>query len=711
MHVMSPQCYPQATIIVAIAAALGSTPALAAKEPDPAIQLDPLTVRGAAETGYTVPNSSSATRTDTPIEHIPQSIVVVPRAVIEEQGATTVSDALRNVSNVTAIDPRDSNNAVFRIRGFTSALVVDGVAMPGYFPNMESLVNVERIDVLKGPAGSLFGSSQALGSFGTLGGTIGITTSEPMRAPLRRVGVSVGSYSERGASFDLSQPLGADFAVRLAAEASRSDSETERVFFKRKALFPSVSWTPSADTKLVLRLRYLDNTTLDYSGLPPSGTLLDTGYTVPRSRIVTAEGLPDTTNTSYGANLQLTQRLNDAWTFSLVAAYNRTEVDQRGVFPFPFGSVGPAYLLAGARLWDEWKTTTLSPSLTGKFATGAARHTLNVGLDYERTRDDAFMTFSNGSGLLSFVPVDLRDPTYPEWVEPGTPSPPDQQNRYRSTVVYVQDQVDVGNWHLLGSLRHSKIKVDDTNPAFFVNNHSSVSKTTPRVGAVYEFTPNVSAFAGYSEGIKTPTVSVFSAPPKPEESKQTEFGMRLKDLFGISATLAWFELTRKNAAVADPANLGFSIQAGKQRARGVDLDLVWQVDPSLRWIASFTSQTARIVEDTTLTIGNQLFNVPRQTARLAARYDIHGGPLNGLGLGLGLTHHSRLPGDTGNTFFTPSATVWDAQASYLIGPARLGLNVRNLTNHKYWVPSTYFGGGQVLPAAPRTLTATASIAF
>ena len=95
-------------------------------------------MRGAAETGYTVPNSSSATRTDTPIEHIPQSIVVVPRAVIEEQGATTVSDALRNVSNVTAIDPRDSNNAVFRIRGFTSALVVDGVAMPGYFPNMES---------------------------------------------------------------------------------------------------------------------------------------------------------------------------------------------------------------------------------------------------------------------------------------------------------------------------------------------------------------------------------------------------------------------------------------------------------------------------------------------------------------------------------------------------------------------------------------------
>ena len=288
------------------------------------------------------------------------------------------------------------------------------------------------------------------------------------------------------------------------------------------------------------------------------------GYTIPRNRFVTAEGLPDTTNTSKGANLQWTQRLNAAWTLGLTAAYNETEVDQRGVFPFPFGGTGPSHLLGGARLWDQWKTTTVSPSLTGKFNTGALKHTLSFGADYERTRDDAFLSLSGGFGLLSFVPVDLRNPVYPAWVEPAAPATPDQQNRYRATVFYVQDQIDWGSLHILAGLRHSKIDVTDVNPASFVNNQSSVSKITPRVGAVYEFTPTFSAFAGYSEGIKTPTVSIFSTPPKPEESKQKEIGLRLKNLGGVTATLAWFDLTRTNVAVADPARPGFSIQSGKQ---------------------------------------------------------------------------------------------------------------------------------------------------
>ena len=125
---------------------------------------------------------------------------------------------------------------------------------------------------------------------------------------------------------------------------------------------------------------------------------------------------------------------------------------------------------------------------------------------------------------------------------------------------------------------------------------------------------------------------------------------------------------------------------------------MWQATSSLRWILALSNQSAKLVEDTVLPVGSQLFNVPRTTARLASRYDVQSGALRGLGMGLGVTHTSKLPGNTTNTFFTSSSTVWDAQLSYLIGPARLGLVVRNLTNREYWVPSTYFGGGQVIPA-------------
>jgi iron complex outermembrane receptor protein len=106
-----------------------------------------------------------------------------------------------------------------------------------------------------------------------------------------------------------------------------------------------------------------------------------------------------------------------------------------------------------------------------------------------------------------------------------------------------------------------------------------------------------------------------------------------------------------------------------------------------------------------------LFDIPKQQLRLASRYDAKAGAWRGLGLGLGLTHQSELPGDGSNSFFTPATTVWDAQASYQVKGARYGLAISNLLDKQYLVPSTYFGGGQVLPAAPRTLTASAVFSF
>lgn len=690
---------------------------------DEVTQLGTIEVRAAPETGYVVRSVSSGTRTETPVENIPQSIVSVPRAMIDDQGPKTLSDALRNVSNVAAMDARDANNVVLRIRGFYSSTVVDGVTMPGYTPNQESLANVERIDVIKGPSGALFGSSQGSGGwYGTQGGTIAITTAEPAQEAVRRIGFKVGSYGEKGSNFDVNQPLSAAWAFRIAGEWSDSDSETDRVFFKRRALFPSLAWAPSTDTKVVLRLRYLENTTLDYGGLPVNGTLNTSVYTLPRRTNIAAVGLPDTSNKSKGVNLQWTQKLSDAWTLSLLTAYNEAEVDQRSTWLvdstsmmgcMDIGSAKPTgNMMCGSLMWDRAKVTTVSPSLTGKFVTWDATHTLNLGIDYEKTRDDLNMIYSNGFGPISTANVDLTNPIYPAWSEPLVPATPMQQNRYTSTVAYLQDQVDIGNWHFLGSARHSKINVTDVLPDFGINNISSNSKITPRIGAVYALTPKLSMFVGYGEGIKVPTSVIFSTPPKPEESKQTEVGFRLKDFVGITATVAWFDLTRKNVAIADMANPGFSIQAGKQQSKGVDMDLRWQATASWAWIAAFTSQKAEITEDSNASLVNkQLFNVPEKSARLASRYDFLSGDMTGLGLGLGLTHSSKLPGNSTNTFFTQAATVWDAQVSYTIGKARLGLNVFNLTDKKYYIPSNFFLGNQVMPALPRMITATADFSF
>lgn len=676
-------------------------------------EMSPIQVREMARS-YTVRNTTAGSRTNTPLEQIPQSIVVVPKAMIEDQGITTLSDALRNVSNVNSIDERDANNVSFKIRGFSSAVVVDGVSMPGYYPDQESLSSIERIDVIKGPAGALFGSAQGAGSAGAVGGgTIAISTVKATSdAAIHKVGVRVGSFSEKAANFDLNQPINDVFAIRMAGEVSDKKSESNGIFLKKTALSPSVSWTPDSTTEVVLCGRYLESATLDYSGLPSVGTVVNGAYTLPRNLNVTATGLPDTLNKAQGVNLQWNQHLNDAWKFSLVAAYNEALADQRGVFPFPFGGAGPSYYLAGARMWAKFKTTTLSPSLTTTFETGNAKHTVNFGMDYEKTKDDEFMKYPPGMGYLSFTAVNYTNPVFPAWIEPIAPAVPDMRNSYASTVAYVQDQIDLGSLHLLGGVRQSKIDVTDVYTTMGVNNVSSNNKTTPRVGVTYEFTPQISSFVGYSEGIKVPILAKFATPPKPEESKQTEVGLRLKDLGGVSATLALFDLTRKNAAVSDTANPGFSVQTGVQQSRGVDLDLRWQASTALSLIAALTSQTAIIVQDTNAAIVNkQLFNVPKQTARLAAYYDVNGGDWAGLGLGLGVTHHSSLPGNTTNTFFTPSATIADAQVAYKLRDMKFGLNISNLFDKKYYVPSAYFGGGQVIPVLPRTISATVNFSF
>lgn len=689
---------------------------------EPATRLQPIEVNAAA-TPYVETRTTAGSRTDVPVAAIPQSIVTVNRALIEDQGARNLSDALRNVSSVTSPDPRDSNNIGFRIRGFKAATVVDGIAMPGYFPNQESLVNIERIDVVKGPSGGLFGA-QSVGGFDTTGGTVQITTSAPQPTAIRNLGLRLGSDQEKGVSFDLNQPLSPEWAARLVGEWSDVDSETDRLFLKRQALFPSLSYKPGGGTEVTLRLRHVKNTTLDFSGLPVTGTLDTSDIKLRRSLNIAAEGLPDTELTSEGVNLQWNQRLNPDWTFNLTAGYNTVEVDQRGTWAvdalfvafdpafacFGYGSVSTtSNVMCGAYLQDKFRTTTISPSLSGRVTLGSTKHVLSVGLDREVTDDDAFMRYpGGGTGLLSMTPFDLRNPVFPRWVEPSAAETMlVQDNRYTATVAYVQDQIDWGNWHFLGSLRYSDIEVQTSNPKA-----NTASKATPRLGAVYDFTPQVSAFVGYGEAIKVPVGTLFSQPPKAEEAQQTEVGVRLKGLAGVTATLAWFDLKRKNVAVSDPAAPFSSIQVGEQQSKGVDADIHWQVNGAWSWLASFTHQTPEVTRDTNATlVGKQLFNVPEQQARVSTRYDIRSGDLAGLGFGAGITYTDRLPVNTLNTSFTPSSTVADAQVSYLRGNARYGLNVFNLTDKKYFVPSNYFGGNQVIAAPRRTLSVTANFAF
>lgn len=684
-------------------------------------------VTGDRSAAYFSEATSSVTRTDTPIHEIPQSVVVLNKTLIEDQGARDMNAALRNVSNVSYVDPRDANNTSFKIRGFNSGFVVDGVAMPGFFQGLESMANIDQIAVVKGPSGGLFGS-QANGSAATLGGTVVISTVEPTQEAQKTFGALVGSYGQKGVSFDVNQPINEVMAVRISGEKSDSNSEVNRVFFKKTAFFPSISLTPSSDTKVVLRLRYVDNATLDYSGLPRASASSGVAATgLSRSTFVGADGQPDTTNNSRGANLQLTQRINDVWKFNFVLARNEATIDQNGVFPTSFGSTGATQYLTGLQLWQKFTSNTISPNFTGKFDLNGVKHVVNTGVDYEKSHDDGYMANATGDNLYPSIMAyyatggsnpnsyDLSASGRPSWGSVVAPPAGDdawQNNKAKTTSYYIQDQINFDNLHLLAGVRHSNFNVDNVYGANSNDSHSNNSKVSYKFGGVYDLTKSIAPFVGYNESARVPTNAYGLVNPKVEEAKQIEVGVKFKNQYGVTATVAYFDLKRSNVVVTDPSTYS-PYQVGGQESKGLDLDLNWRINSSWQWLAAYTNQTAKVTEDSynTASVGKQLFNVPEQSLRLATRYDIKSGDYTGLGFGLGATHSSKLPGDAANSYFTQAVTVWDAQLSYKKDNTRYGVYVNNLFDKQYYRPSAYFGGGQVMPGLPRTIMATAQFSM
>ncbi|MFM1924449.1 MAG: hypothetical protein RIT44_255 [Pseudomonadota bacterium] len=708
-------------IVLAISSAFVSIAAQA--QMSESVTTPTITVTAGRIDGYVVPQSSMATKTDTPIENIPQTVVVVPRQVIEDQGATKLSDVTSNVSNVQHFDQRDFSTVTsFKIRGFNAAVVVDGVASPGYFSNLEPVYNMEQVDVVKGPGGTLYSTSQSTGA-DSVGGMIGITTKAPGPDARRQVGVRTASNNDRAYFADLNQPINETLGVRLIVQKQSADSETDRVSSSQTFIAPSIALNIDRDRKFVLRLKRVENEWYDSVGLPTQ--------TAARNGNLTAEGIPKSKMNADSVNAQYNQRLNDTWKFDFVIAETRAKFDQRAMFYLTPGGA------ESARLNSDMKTSVISSSLTAKFDVSTTKHTLLLGAEQVKTRDHGYVV-ANSTDVFGFpawaacasgfgCTYNNYSAPYAAWVEPTAPIDPYNKISSTTKAVYIQDQIDIDRWHLQAALRYAQTELNDYYgndpaiavynalglPAFAHDRTTRLNKVLPRFGAVYDLTPKASLFAGYGQGMRVPMYGTYQQPIKAEESEQTEVGVRLMDWYGVSATLAWFDLTRTN--VPTSGSDGYTYQVGKQNSKGIDLNLAWKASQSMTVLAGLSDQKAITVENqnSVASVGKFLQNVPAQTARLAMRYNVRGGDFAGLGFGLGLRHHSKLAADSSNTNFTPAATVYDSQVSYRMKGVSLNLAINNLLDKKYVVPSSQSSsaGPLYFPAPRRTVMLTATMDF
>lgn len=658
-----------------------------------------VSVTGAQDDGYNPRSAVTATRTDTPLRDIPQSIQVVPQAVLEDQQTVRVQDALQNVAGVSKWGNYGGTEAgAFVIRGFTQ----DGSFRNGFrdndFYSISEVANIDRIEVLRGPASVLFGQVQP-------GGIINLVTKEPLAYPFYELGFAAGSYAFYRPTADLSGPLTADGSVRYRLNAAYQNAGSFRDFVNSERFFiaPVLAWDISDATTLSLDFEYLHDDPLYDRGLI---ALSDGSVPLPINRFLGYPQFDTYTQQVYRAGYRVEHEFSDTLRLrhagSLYSAYaggGRTDSSRL---------VNDRFVRRTLRV-DDFRNENyaLQTELVGEFATGTIQHELLAGLELNR-RTSVYDQLS--------APLPLLDIFNPNYNVPRPTSFPDVYNQriFTNTIgFYVQDQVDLlDNLKLLVGGRLDFTTQDESYPSSNEVNNQSDTAFTPRVGLVYQPTDELSLYASFSQSF-LPVVgrSATNTPFVPQRGTQYEVGVKGDWLEGrLSGTLSLFHLTKTNVLTADINDPDFSIQVGAQRSQGAELNLTGEILPGWNVIAGYAYTDAVVTQDNTIPVGNALENVPRHTANLWTTYQIQEGDLQGLGLGLGLFFVGEREGDLPNSNFQlPSYLRTDATIFYERDNWRAGLNIRNLFDIRYLETAQF--RNIVYPGAPLSIVGSVAVTF
>lgn len=657
--------------------------------------------------GYRATRSISATRTDTPIRDIPQSISVVPRQVAQDVAATRVEDLLNYAGGVT----RQNNFGGLSlrevaIRGFaTGEFYRNGFPINRGYQSATDVANIERVEVLRGPASLLYGR-------GDPGGTFNIVTQQPLPAPSYGLGSLFDHRGSTRGTFDASGPLDREgnVAYRLNGVVENTRSFREFVEGDRLFLAPVLTWRATPDTVVTLDTELLRaDQTLDRGPVAVNNRL----GAVPIRRFLgePEQGRLRTENAV--VQLRAEHRLNNDWTARVGGQYlggslvgnsienNRVLADNRT-------------LRRERRFRDyEWGDLDIQANVTGRFATGPLQHTLLAGLEYETYRNRELLFRSNLNA--SPYTIDIFAPAYGRPLPPLASRSTDSLEKLHTYAAFVQDQIAVTpKLKAVAGVRVERFDQEFTQRTVGLTTDQDKTAVVPRVGLIYDVVPNVGLYTSVARSFRPNRGGdVLGRPFSPEEGIAYEVGAKFDALNGrLGVTAALFHIDKENVLTVDPLNTAFSIAAGEARSRGFDVSVAGELAPSWRVIGGYAYIDAEVTQgNAAIPKGSPLINIPRHALNLLSVYEFRDGPLAGLGLGGGINHISSRAGETGNPAFRlPGYTTVDALAYYRLNDkVRVNLNVLNLFDEEFYDRS--FSNVFVSAGAPRTVLGTLAFRF
>jgi iron complex outermembrane receptor protein len=657
------------------------------------------------EEGYRVEESTTGTKLPVPQRDIPLSVQVLPRQVLEDRGVVDLDEFADNVSGVQRA--RGFGEATgYVIRGFLQSLATLRNGFP--FTNAVSPVgfaNVERIEVLKGPASVLYGGGSQL----NISGVVNTVTKKPLDESFYQVEYTRGSFEFNRGTLDFTGPLTSDNSLLYRLNVAYEDTDSFRDFDERSENFliaPALTWRIGPRTTLAAEFEYLDYSYPFESGFPLEPEVLD----LPLNRILSEPALDASTGDLTSFTYDFEHRFSDNWRFRQGFNLAIANID---IGPTRFyGTLRDdrRTLERRARRGDQRNENyTLQNELFGKFNTGSIRHNVLFGVELSRRR------YPYKNFVAPLAPIDIFDPVY--GARPGDFTLDFTDDDRADTLgIYVQDFVEVlPNLKLLAGLRFDSIDQSSEDPITdeLLDERSSTD-VSPRVGIVYQPTNSTSLYFNWGQSIfpqflgfgRSRTGEVF----EPERGEQFEFGVKQDFLDNrLSATLAFYQITRQNVATPDLTDINdlFYIVTGKQRSRGIELDIVGEPLPGVRLIATYTYTDAEVTEDNSIPVGNQLVGVPENSFSLWSTYEIQNGDLQGLGFGLGLVHATKREVSLPNTFTVPSYLRTDAAIFYRRNNFTARLNLKNLFDVDYYD----LNGEAIFPREPFTALGTVTLEF
>ena len=674
----------------------------------PDATLEEVTVQSGREleASYNPPTATSATKVEAPLRDIPQTVNVVPQSLLRDQAVQSMQDALKMVPGV-GLSHGDGQRDQVTIRGFSAIAdqFVDGMRDDALY--FRDLSNIEQIEVLKGPASVLYGR-------GSSGGLINRITKKP-GVNLSEVGLTLGSWNQRRAEFDLARaPEDSRFAFRVTGAFERADSYRDQQFLDRNALAASLLFKATADTSVLLQVDHLKDSRLTDFGIPslhgrPLNVAPGTYYGAANARQADVSS-----STVDSVGLVLNQRFNSNWSLRNAFRYYDYSLVRRNTL---VGSVNEAALTAsltrGYVTRDE-NGFFNQTELTHKTQLAGMGHQFLYGVELgKQDKDQLFVNQANIANVSLFNP---RLPTLPYLVT-AAPSN-DNLGKFNVASLYVQDLVTLSpQWKALAGVRYDRFEQETLDR---IPGRSNLARTdavwSPRVGLVYQPSSNRSYYASFSKSFQ-PSGEAFSlaannAQIAPEKTTSKEIGAKWDLLNGkATAGAALFSVERTNIKSMDPT-LNKLVPLGVQRTNGLELTFAGEISPSWQIWAGYAFLDGEMTSSPAMDAGQPVKGKrPTLTPRNSANLWLTKSLGHGFGVGGGLNYVGARFANPGNTVTLPGYTTVDAMAYYRMANWDVQLKINNLLDRRYIVAGHGSSPNLNLPGAPRSAQVVARYRF